>query len=62
MPPPGSRSVLAPWCQHNLKIKDHNLDAKLLNLGMFSWVVVSAFHSVCLEVGKEDLGSSNEED
>lgn len=61
MPSPGSRSVLAPWCQHNLKIKDHGLDAKLLNLRMFSWVVVSAFHSVRLEVGKEDFGSSNEE-
>ena len=61
MPSPGSWSVLAPWCQHNLKIKDHDLDAKLLNLRMFSWVVVSAFHSVCLEVGKEGLGSSNEE-
>ena len=61
MPSPGFQSAQAPWCQHNLKIKDQDLDAKLLNLGTSSWVVVSAFHHVCLGGGKEDLGCSNEE-
>lgn len=52
--------LLAPWCQRNLKVKDHGLDAKLLKLVTSSWGVVSAFHSVCLGEGKEDLGCSNE--
>jgi len=51
--------LLAPQRQRSLKMKDDDLDAKLLNLGMSSWFFDSAFRRLRLGGGKEDLGCSD---